>query len=113
MNKYNNFSLSAFVSGGIATFFKIGDVKHQVGIKIGDELMVYGKLIWDLDKKELVFLRPKYLVKNKEQLVEFLEYKLSMKQCGCILLAVFGIYHAYKFFKLQFTKKDKIQKFSL
>lgn len=44
----------------------MGYHQKQLGISIGDSVMVYGKLVWDLDKKLLKFDAPEFFVKSKD-----------------------------------------------
>jgi hypothetical protein len=43
----------------------IGNIKNQIGIKLGDKAIAFGKIEWDIDKNIITFDKPVGLYKNK------------------------------------------------
>lgn len=62
IDKILNFDMKKIAAAASIT---IGITKEQFGIEIGDNLLVYGKAIYDIEQNLIKFITPKYLIKNK------------------------------------------------
>jgi predicted PP-loop superfamily ATPase len=55
------------------TCIKIGSTKQEVGIKIGDKFLVYGKAVLDLQNMTVKFNFPTALVKSKSDYLSMIQ----------------------------------------
>ena len=56
---------------------QIGSKATEYGTEVGDNILTFGKILFDKKKKILLMHKPEYFLKNKIQLVNLLKYKIK------------------------------------
>ncbi|KRX09943.1 hypothetical protein PPERSA_05335 [Pseudocohnilembus persalinus] len=87
----------------------IGFSREETGILFGGNVMVYGEAYYDVQKDQISFKNPKYLMRNKNDLLNDIKtsnflFKLLRGFCG--FMVFFGVYNIFHFFNFSWQGMD-------
>ncbi|KAL4450876.1 hypothetical protein ABPG74_011718 [Tetrahymena malaccensis] len=95
LEKFND-TIKANLKLQPGTILLIGFTQNQIGIKIGDQIMVYGSVILDLKNRIINFDFPEVIAKRKYEIQEIVSHHFSIKSIASFFLFSLGVFYAYK-----------------
>ncbi|KRX09942.1 hypothetical protein PPERSA_05334 [Pseudocohnilembus persalinus] len=79
----------------VGTALTIGLEQNQLGIEIGDSILAYGKAILDIEKMEVIFRNPSFLLKSKQQYLNRISSQNSVLIVFAGLMLIFTGYNVF------------------
>ncbi|CAK71780.1 unnamed protein product (macronuclear) [Paramecium tetraurelia] len=87
--------------------FSIGQLEREYGILAGDSYVIYGEIFLDKYLNKLFLQNPKHILRDKRQLLRFIETQIRFKNFQIIILLMAILFLFYWFTK---NSKTVIQK---
>ncbi|EWS71269.1 transmembrane protein, putative (macronuclear) [Tetrahymena thermophila SB210] len=79
-----------FASLGIGSVIKVGFEINEHGIKVGDKITVYGKVLFDKINKLIKFENPQHILQDKEEYSQYID-EVSLAGIGVFLFGALTI----------------------
>ncbi|CAD8127324.1 unnamed protein product [Paramecium sonneborni] len=102
LQKITNFILRAInqARSGKIPFrgFSIGQLEREFGLLQGDSYVIYGEIFFDQQLNKLFLQNPKHVLRDKRQLLRFIETKIRIKnfQIFILLLAILFLFYWFQ-----------------
>ncbi|KAL4473119.1 hypothetical protein ABPG72_007349 [Tetrahymena utriculariae] len=79
-----------FASLGVGSVIKVGFEINEHGIKVGDKITVYGKVLFDKINKLIKFENPQHILQDKEEYSQYID-EVSLAGVGVFLFGALTV----------------------